>query len=88
MALALDFLHSKDLMHRDIKPENVMIKKGSKLVKLIDFGFCKGVTKTPHTEYISTRWYRAPELVLGMKYSTPVDIFSLGCLMLELYNGI
>lgn len=47
-------------MHRDIKPENVMLKKGSKLIKLIDFGFCKKINQLPQTDYISTRWYRAP----------------------------
>jgi serine/threonine protein kinase len=47
-------------MHRDIKPENVMIKRGSKLIKLIDFGFCKRTNLKNHTDYISTRWYRAP----------------------------
>lgn len=78
----LSFLHDKNIIHRDIKPENILISK-SGIVKLADFGFAKYETdKPPFTSYISTRWYRAPELILKFKrYGVEIDIFALGCLM-------
>lgn len=55
----LAFVHKKGIFHRDIKPENVLISGNQ--IKLADFGSCKGVySKHPYTQYISTRWYRAP----------------------------
>jgi serine/threonine protein kinase len=69
-----------------LKPENVLIS-GDLEVKLIDFGIAKEVrSKPPFTDYVSTRWYRAPELLFKFaSYSTPVDIFALGCLVAEMY---
>ncbi len=56
---AIVYIHKKGIFHRDIKPENVLITGDT--IKLADFGSCKGVySKHPYTEYISTRWYRAP----------------------------
>lgn len=60
------------------------------IVKLADFGLAKETKKSRgnHTEYVSTRWYRAPEVVLRSKdYSESVDVFALGCIMAELYLG-
>ena len=72
-------------MHRDIKPENILLNQNGD-VKLADFGFAK--TREPsqiQTDYISTRWYRAPEILLKKPdYSFPVDIFALGCVAAEL----
>jgi len=63
---SISYIHKKGIFHRDIKPENVLIT--GDLIKLADFGSCKGnqhfylgiYSKHPYTEYISTRWYRAP----------------------------
>jgi renal tumor antigen len=56
---SISFIHKKGIFHRDIKPENVLIT--GDVIKLADFGSCKGIySKHPYTEYISTRWYRAP----------------------------
>ena len=69
-----------------MKPENILISKKG-VVKIADFGFAKLSTdKPPFTDYISTRWYRAPEILLKFqKYNTSVDIYALGCIMAELF---
>jgi serine/threonine protein kinase len=76
-------MHSHGYAHRDIKPENVLIEKKNNtiLVKLVDFGLAKHLHLDRNTDYIATRWYRAPELLLSMPYNTSIDIFALGCLM-------
>jgi len=77
-------------MHRDIKPENFVYNEKTQEVKLIDFGTVRKASdeKGNLTSYVSTRWYRAPEQVLRSKdYGPQVDIFAMGCVMAELYNG-
>ncbi|KHJ77671.1 hypothetical protein OESDEN_22709, partial [Oesophagostomum dentatum] len=72
--------------HRDMKPENIMCN-GTELVKIADFGLAREVrSKPPYTDYVSTRWYRAPEILLrSTSYNSPIDIWALGCIMAELY---
>lgn len=60
MAQALAYIHKQGFFHRDLKPENILISQDN-TVKLIDFGLAKEIrSKPPFTEYVSTRWYRAP----------------------------
>ncbi|XP_061651943.1 MAPK/MAK/MRK overlapping kinase-like isoform X1 [Phyllopteryx taeniolatus] len=83
---SLDHIHSCGIFHRDVKPENILIKQN--VLKLGDFGSCRSVhSKPPHTEYISTRWYRAPECLLtDGYYSLTMDIWSAGCVFFEIMN--
>ncbi|GCC23971.1 hypothetical protein chiPu_0002369 [Chiloscyllium punctatum] len=86
---ATEYLHKNNIIHRDIKPENVLVS-GSGVVKLCDFGFARSLAAPgePYTEYVATRWYRAPELVVGdTKYGKPVDIWAFGCLSIEMATG-
>jgi renal tumor antigen len=78
---AIAYTHKKGIFHRDIKPENVLIS-GSQ-IKLADFGSCKSFySKHPYTEYISTRWYRAPECLMTDGYYThKMDIWGYGCVL-------
>lgn len=86
-ALGLAYIHSFGIIHRDIKPENLLIDKKNALVKIIDFGLAISDKKIS-TDYIATRWYRAPENLLTTKeYTTAIDVFSLGCVIVELYLG-
>ncbi|KAM6359452.1 MAPK/MAK/MRK overlapping kinase isoform 7-T7 [Alca torda] len=72
------------IFHRDVKPENILIKQNT--LKLGDFGSCRSIySKQPHTEYISTRWYRAPECLLtNGYYSYKIDLWSAGCVFYEI----
>lgn len=86
---ALDHMHRKGIFHRDIKPENILIESNADIgrgLKLADFGSCRGIySKQPYTEYISTRWYRAPECLLTDGYYGPeMDLWGTGCVMFEI----
>ena len=86
IAKALYYLHTAELIHRDIKPSNVLVNEDC-LAKLCDFGLVRSVNEEDElpqvlTEYIATRWYRAPEILLGSKhYSYPADVWSFGCMI-------
>lgn len=78
------------ILHRDLKPDNIMVNENPLSIKIIDFGTCKdlSVESGPHTSYVSTRWYRAPECVLrSHHYQFNSDIFAAGCVMGEMYLG-
>jgi len=66
---AVAYIHRNGYMHRDIKPENFLVSDNGQTLKLADFGLAKNLKdiSTPLTDYVSTRWYRAPELVLNSK---------------------
>lgn len=86
---SLDHMHKKGIFHRDIKPENILIESTADVgrgLKLADFGSCRGIySKQPYTEYISTRWYRAPECLLTDGYYGPeMDLWGAGCVMFEI----
>ncbi|CAB3983534.1 MAPK MAK MRK overlapping kinase-like [Paramuricea clavata] len=83
---SIDHMHRNGIFHRDVKPENILVKND--VVKLADFGSCRSVySKQPYTEYISTRWYRAPECLLtDGYYSYKMDIWSLGCVFFEVLS--
>lgn len=86
-ASGLAYMHRKGFFHRDMKPENLLVTKKN-VVKIADFGLAREIRSSPpYTDYISTRWYRAPEILLrSTNYNSGVDIFALGCIMAELYN--
>ncbi|KAG5471157.1 hypothetical protein CUR178_02468 [Leishmania enriettii] len=84
----IEFCHRNNVIHRDVKPENVLIDE-SGLLKLCDFGFARQISaKGKYTDYVATRWYRAPELLVGdVAYGKPVDVWALGCMFAELCDG-
>ena len=89
---AIKFIHSADIIHRDLKPSNIFINSDCH-VKLGDFGLARTLGHNPHiqnmvTEYVATRWYRAPEMILAaQKYGKPIDMWSVGCILYELLVG-
>jgi len=83
----LAYLHRTGFFHRDLKPENLLCN-GPDLVKIADFGLAREIrSKPPYTDYVSTRWYRAPEILLrSTSYSAPVDLWAVGCIVSELWS--
>ena len=84
LAQAIDCCHSHSVIHRDIKPENLLVDPRGKQLKLCDFGFARSYSPgaTDLSDYVATRWYRAPELLLGSTdYDATVDVFAMGCIM-------
>ncbi|XP_065826763.1 serine/threonine-protein kinase ICK-like [Oscarella lobularis] len=83
----LSFMHKVGFFHRDMKPENLLCS-GPELVKIADFGLAREIrSRPPYTDYVSTRWYRAPEVLLrSVNYSSPIDLWAVGCIMAEIYT--
>ncbi|XP_020782231.1 dual specificity tyrosine-phosphorylation-regulated kinase 2 isoform X1 [Boleophthalmus pectinirostris] len=83
----LDALHKNRIIHCDLKPENILLKQqGRSGIKVIDFGSSCYEHQRVYT-YIQSRFYRAPEVILGSRYGMPIDMWSLGCILAELLTG-
>ncbi|XP_058103855.1 cyclin-dependent kinase F-4-like isoform X2 [Magnolia sinica] len=83
---ALAYMHRRGYFHRDLKPENLLVTKD--IIKVADFGLAREVcSRPPYTEYVSTRWYRAPEVLLQSPiYDSAVDMWAMGAIMAELFT--
>lgn len=82
----LAYIHKHGYFHRDMKPENLLVSKEQ--VKIADFGLAREIrSRPPYTDYVSTRWYRAPEVLLRSPYySAPIDMFAMGAILAEMYT--
>ena len=82
-------MHSYDIVHRDVKPENLLMNKKN-VLKLCDFGFARILPKGNEeiTDYVATRWYRSPELLISdPNYGKSADMWAIGCILGELIDG-
>jgi len=86
MLQATLYMHKHGFFHRDLKPENMLIS--GNVLKIADFGLAREIrSKPPYTDYVSTRWYRAPEVLLrAPHYSAPIDLWAVGTIMAELFT--
>ncbi|XP_059656995.1 cyclin-dependent kinase F-4-like isoform X2 [Cornus florida] len=82
----LAYMHRHGYFHRDLKPENLLVSKD--IIKIADFGLAREInSQPPYTEYVSTRWYRAPEVLLqSPTYNSAVDMWAMGAIMAELFT--
>ncbi|XP_041375755.1 serine/threonine-protein kinase PRP4 homolog [Gigantopelta aegis] len=85
--LALKLLRRASILHADIKPDNILVNDSKLLLKLCDFGSASHVSENDITPYLVSRFYRAPEIILGMGYDHNIDLWSVGCTIYELYTG-
>uniref|UniRef100_A0A8C6KLZ3 Stress-activated protein kinase JNK n=1 Tax=Nothobranchius furzeri TaxID=105023 RepID=A0A8C6KLZ3_NOTFU len=87
MLCGIKHLHSAGIIHRDLKPSNIVVKSDCTL-KILDFGLARtAATGLLMTPYVVTRYYRAPEVILGMGYQANVDVWSVGCIVAEMIRG-
>ncbi|XP_051922237.1 homeodomain-interacting protein kinase 3-like [Hippocampus zosterae] len=90
LAVGLHFLNSIGLIHADLKPNNIMMVEHVNRpykVKIIDFGLAQHVSETNQGRHFQNRRYRAPEIILGFPYAEAIDVWSLGCIIAELFLG-
>ena len=87
LLIALRHLRDCGVVHADIKPDNILVNESNNRVKLCDFGSALFDGNNEITPYLQSRFYRAPEVILGLKYSFPLDVWSVGCCLYELYTG-
>ncbi|EGG21470.1 putative protein serine/threonine kinase [Cavenderia fasciculata] len=87
MFLALRHIKNCKILHSDIKPDNIVVNQNKNIIKLCDFGSAGELHESEITPYLVSRFYRAPEIILGMKYDFAIDVWSVGCCLGELYTG-
>jgi len=85
--LALSLLRKCNVMHADIKPDNILVNEQKTQLKLCDLGSASDASENEITPYLVSRFYRAPEIILGIPYDPALDIWSVGCTLYELYTG-
>lgn len=85
--LALKLLKKTGILHADIKPDNILVNESNLILKLCDFGSASHISDNEITPYLVSRFYRAPEIILGMQYDYAIDMWSAGCTIYELYTG-
>ncbi|KAF9191185.1 U4/U6 small nuclear ribonucleoprotein prp4 [Haplosporangium sp. Z 767] len=85
--LALSLLKKTGVLHGDIKPDNILVNESKNVLKLCDLGSASDVTENEITPYLVSRFYRAPEIILGLAYDPALDMWSIGCTLYELFTG-
>ena len=87
MFLALLHMKNMEVLHADLKPDNILVSSDNKLVKICDFGTATLQQDAELTPYLVSRFYRAPEVIMGMEFDYAIDMWSIGCTLYELYTG-
>ncbi|KAL9132011.1 MAG: hypothetical protein Q9175_006633 [Cornicularia normoerica] len=87
MFLGLSLLRKCNILHADLKPDNVLVNESRNVLKICDLGSASDASENEVTQYLVSRFYRAPEIILGMPYDFGIDVWSIGCTLFELYTG-
>lgn len=84
---ALKHLKRCGILHGDIKPDNVLVNQSMNILKVCDLGSAGRLSECEITPYLVSRFYRAPEIILGLQYDEAADLWGVGCVLYELYTG-
>lgn len=87
MFLGLSLLRKCNILHADLKPDNVLVNENRSMLKICDLGSAADASENDITPYLVSRFYRAPEIILGIPYDFAIDMWSIGCTLFELYTG-
>lgn len=85
--LALALMRKAEIMHADLKPDNILVNEAKTQLKVCDLGSASDLSEMEITPYLVSRFYRAPEIILGQAYDCSLDVWSIGCTLYELYTG-
>jgi serine/threonine-protein kinase PRP4 len=85
--LALGVMRKAEIIHADLKPDNILVNESKAVVKVCDLGSASDLSEMEITPYLVSRFYRAPEIILGLPYDCALDMWSIGCTLYELYTG-
>jgi len=87
MFLGLSLLRKCSILHADLKPDNLLVNEQRNVLKICDLGSASPASENEITPYLVSRFYRAPEIILGLPYDYAIDVWSIGCTLYELYTG-
>lgn len=87
MFLGLSLFRKCNILHADLKPDNLLVNENRNLLKICDLGSASPASENEITPYLVSRFYRAPEIILGIPYDYGLDMWSIGCTLFELYSG-
>ncbi|KAL8862017.1 MAG: hypothetical protein Q9178_001472 [Gyalolechia marmorata] len=87
MFLGLSLLRKCNVLHADLKPDNILVNESRNVLKICDLGSASDASENEITPYLVSRFYRAPEIILGIPYDFSIDVWSVGCTLFELYTG-
>ncbi|KAL4896966.1 kinase-like protein [Aspergillus ambiguus] len=87
MFLGLSLMRKCNILHADLKPDNLLVNEQRNVLKVCDLGSASPATENEITPYLVSRFYRAPEIILGIPYDAAIDVWSIGCTLFELYTG-
>ncbi|KAL2066930.1 hypothetical protein VTL71DRAFT_1354 [Oculimacula yallundae] len=87
MFLGLSLMRKCNILHADLKPDNILVNEARNMLKICDLGSASDASDNEITPYLVSRFYRAPEVILGMPYDFAIDMWSVGCTLYELYTG-
>lgn len=85
--LSLSLLKKCNILHADIKPDNILVSESKNTLKMCDLGSASDASENDITPYLVSRFYRAPEIIIGLPYDYALDMWSVGCTLYELYTG-
>lgn len=87
MFMGLSLLRKCNILHADLKPDNILVNEARNLLKICDLGSAGDASENEITPYLVSRFYRAPEIILGIPYDFAIDTWSIGCTLFEMYTG-